>query len=534
MKTLLYTLQNNGIELDDIQIFEGEISPEMIRKTSYITVVIEKINRIVQVCDEEGNASYVFDMAHLQELGVNVPDVNTMSKEEKNTFLLQNRQAGQRFIQGPKWAAILESLLYEDFKELQLSPGDSFENDQELPQVSKIELDPWKGFWTDQEGKHWGPITTIIKKATYKRSYRSLSDMAVSLELEKKIVVDVFGHKRAAYSFEDFINTAEVKKYLESPQVDDAGEWEGFWIDPDTNKHYAALNIIADKLGLSKDFLSSLMAMATIHIKEIRRRKGGKFVNAYAYEDVVKLPAVREILELPIVEKAGEWKNFWIDPETGNHFGTVLVLANKLEISYKFVEEIIKSQGVNLVSKIVRCPPNMKAVVYPYELISENDLIKERISIPKAEVSGDWEGFYVDEKSDHWASINVLSAKLQISGKLIKKLIEEHSFQSKNIFNQKVVEAYKYEDISGVSRIIELREAKQVEAQGEWRGFYISPSSNEHWGPIKTIANKLKVSVRQVQKIITEKNLFSVSIKTAALGKGGIYQAYKFEDVVSG
>lgn len=56
---LLDILKTNGIFLDDIIVKSGEIKPNMMRQESYIAIEIPRLSRMVLVCDQVGEATFV-------------------------------------------------------------------------------------------------------------------------------------------------------------------------------------------------------------------------------------------------------------------------------------------------------------------------------------------------------------------------------------------------------------------------------------------------------------------------------------------
>ena len=62
LKTLLYVLKENGTEWDNIITTDGIMPDNSVRQLSYYSIIISELNRFVLICDEEWNASYIFDL----------------------------------------------------------------------------------------------------------------------------------------------------------------------------------------------------------------------------------------------------------------------------------------------------------------------------------------------------------------------------------------------------------------------------------------------------------------------------------------
>lgn len=100
LKTLLFILSNDfEVNIQDkkqTQITKGLVSEDMLRKTSYHLVEVPRIDRAVLICDEEGNATFVFNTDLLGQIGIPPAGLLQLSKLELATLLTENRGLGQR------------------------------------------------------------------------------------------------------------------------------------------------------------------------------------------------------------------------------------------------------------------------------------------------------------------------------------------------------------------------------------------------------------------------------------------------------
>jgi hypothetical protein len=113
--TLLYLLEKVfEIEAGEITLTEGQVRPDMMRKTPYVRVEIPDMNRVVYICDEEGNASYVFDADKLDEISISIQDIDISDKEKINEMIAQHPGVGARIIQTKNWRVNMANLLSED------------------------------------------------------------------------------------------------------------------------------------------------------------------------------------------------------------------------------------------------------------------------------------------------------------------------------------------------------------------------------------------------------------------------------------
>lgn len=106
-KTVLFILSNSfDIDLhnpDQLSIYKGEIRSSMMRNESYFAVNAPMIDRLILVCDELGNATFVFDTAAAEAEGLNSNKLITSTKQEIEKFLQLYPEVGVRLIYSEKY-----------------------------------------------------------------------------------------------------------------------------------------------------------------------------------------------------------------------------------------------------------------------------------------------------------------------------------------------------------------------------------------------------------------------------------------------
>ncbi|MEI6352437.1 MAG: hypothetical protein WCO35_00670 [Candidatus Nomurabacteria bacterium] len=121
--TLIYILENDlDLKLKDnkdITINQGVNSKEMIRKESYIRVCIPELNRIIYICNEEGNASFVFDEKIVKENNISVIDLDAYSKINFNDLIEKNKDIGIKIIQSKHWRERMLTALTKKISEFE-------------------------------------------------------------------------------------------------------------------------------------------------------------------------------------------------------------------------------------------------------------------------------------------------------------------------------------------------------------------------------------------------------------------------------
>ena len=81
LKTVLFVLQDFGIDLSKVTILKGKVDPNMVRKHPYYEVRVASLNRRLLVCDEVGNATFVLDDTLLEKVGIKDENLLTLTKE---------------------------------------------------------------------------------------------------------------------------------------------------------------------------------------------------------------------------------------------------------------------------------------------------------------------------------------------------------------------------------------------------------------------------------------------------------------------
>ncbi len=116
--TLAYILEHDfDITLADTEYLAGSTTDSMMRQEPYVRVSVPELNRVVYVCDEEGNASYIFDTEVLEQVGVSIEHLDSSTKNQRNAFIRTTPTAGRRIIQSPEWRSVIKDALETPFVE---------------------------------------------------------------------------------------------------------------------------------------------------------------------------------------------------------------------------------------------------------------------------------------------------------------------------------------------------------------------------------------------------------------------------------
>jgi len=102
--TLLYILEHDfNLPPIEAHITQGIVIPKMMRRIPYVRVEIPAQNRVIYICDEEGNVSYVFDTTRLREVGLTLEEVDVDDKKDKNSLIAYYPGIGIKIIQSKNW-----------------------------------------------------------------------------------------------------------------------------------------------------------------------------------------------------------------------------------------------------------------------------------------------------------------------------------------------------------------------------------------------------------------------------------------------
>ena len=139
LKTLLLLLEKGlNIDIEDdkeVKITAGALRPNMMRGMTYRLVEIPSLNRIVLVCDEVGNTTYVFDTDICGEYGIDAEYLSEQQKPSLDSLVKEDEQLGVRIDYSKKYADRLGDVLAQPLNATSkvntvtiLKPRDEIEN----------------------------------------------------------------------------------------------------------------------------------------------------------------------------------------------------------------------------------------------------------------------------------------------------------------------------------------------------------------------------------------------------------------------
>ncbi len=428
LKTLLYILKSNGVNLETLpRPMIGTITPDMMRKTSYVTVEITDFHRVVQLCDEIGNATYVFDTESLREAGIDIERLNAITKEEKNALIEQYPEIGRRMVDNGYWVSRIEELLYaEKFSDLdkrtKLSP------EQRTRLISISELDPWKGFWTDESGKHWGSLGAMERNVSFKSKMFLERVVKEANPQATEVYYPHVGRASKAFCFEDMMEFPLVKKYLAASEVADEHEWKGFSEDHDRREHTGTVSAVQEKLAKDGFPLARIVIDKFIHdhTGQLRtspvRDLSGKLSNGYSFEEISFLMNVEKLKKYPVLHEKDH--GYYQDPLTSTRYGLMSALRRSTGLAIDTLKKIAEK---NKIPKVILRKGLRLLTAYDEEKLINNEEVKKLLTLPTMEATGEWQGFVTDkETGTHWGGVNNIGSHAHVGVERIRRVIQDH------------------------------------------------------------------------------------------------------------
>lgn len=150
LENLLFVLMNDfGIDPDDpeaVSIVRGSVNTNMMREEPYYQVTVLGIDKVILVCQEYGNATFVFNGEWVREqVSANRPSENEpkrpltdYTKEELSKLIKDNPEQGARILTKKNFTANLVNALKGGFSQQKLDkPVDTryLRSSKDLPQV---------------------------------------------------------------------------------------------------------------------------------------------------------------------------------------------------------------------------------------------------------------------------------------------------------------------------------------------------------------------------------------------------------------
>ena len=131
LKTILFILENTfSIDVKDpaqIDLKKGTLKGGMMRRESYYSVQLPGLNRTILVCDEEKNATFVFNDEALKEGAISYDDLIGLTKQEIKGLIEDDSTIGTRIIYSTEYVRnIISALKNKDQPEDEAESAEKF------------------------------------------------------------------------------------------------------------------------------------------------------------------------------------------------------------------------------------------------------------------------------------------------------------------------------------------------------------------------------------------------------------------------
>lgn len=122
METILQLLESHyrvivkdekEAEEGDDRFIHGAVDSAMMRKIPYDIIDSPTLNRIIMVCNERGNRSFIFDREKIASIGLNIEDLKSMTKDELDELIAQNQAIGRAIIYSERFVGDMEASIDE-------------------------------------------------------------------------------------------------------------------------------------------------------------------------------------------------------------------------------------------------------------------------------------------------------------------------------------------------------------------------------------------------------------------------------------
>jgi hypothetical protein len=511
LKTLLFILLVDcNLKEDQIKVTVGSVDKNMIRKEPYVMVEIDGLNRLVFVCDENGNRTDVFDMTQNMCQKEGAQGLALLTKEEKNEFGRMYPGSHASIIFSPNWSdrvynSLINPLDQKLKKEKPVKRPKTFES---LPRADQ------NGFYVDLQGNRWGSAEMISREISI--GLKNNKNFQVLLLTLNSIKILSGSVTVSAYNIEEvreaMHNHPELCAYFRR------ADKTGFYTDNE-GINWGSVSVITKEIipGLSynKEFKKLLS-----NLNKIKMLFGAQTVDAYQREEVRE--AMHNHPELCAYFRIADESGFYTD-EKGKRWGSIAAIAKEIStglITNKDFPIILLSlETIKILSGSVT------ADAYNIEEVREAMHNHPELSAYFKRI--DSTGFYTDSSGNRWGSIdaitNEISAGLR-NNQDFKSLLSGLSTLT-TISGCRKTQAYNIEEVREAMR--NHPELSAFLNKVDKTGFY-TDEEGKRWGSIAAIAKEISPG------LITNKDFHKLleSLSSIKILSGKITaDAYNIEEV---
>lgn len=253
LENLLFVLMNDfGIDPDDseaVSIVRGSVNPNMMREEPYYQVTVPELDKVILVCDEYENVTFVFNDEWVREqVSANHPSENEperpltdYTKEELSKLIKDNPGQGARIMATKNFTANLVNALKGGFSQQKLDKPVDTRYLRSLKDLSPVP----DGYVTINDIKEELGID--------KKSGSMLQKIARELEEQEKITIGKYRNKRGflALAFSKSAAQQIVDEWMSRTRSIPEGFVGVKYIADKADVSYHAVRHVAERLGLA-------------------------------------------------------------------------------------------------------------------------------------------------------------------------------------------------------------------------------------------------------------------------------------------
>lgn len=297
---ILEILKSGNVFLDDIIIKSGDIDPNMMRQESYIAIEVPRLSRMILVCDQVGEATFVIQGS--------IPDEQLLSldKEELQT-VYQGRIEKVEKRSAVDWKLRIKILLFDQ---------DVWENREEI-NTEKLQMKEIV-FWREKVKEEiptiekWMALDTESRLRLQLFGGKSLATLAKTFEVEGNPKQNTLAHLYLGRKiFGDSPKLLAEIKRLEGRKSSESFDMEAW-------KELVRKQVPSAKEWITLKDIIRLQGLGGRTLKSLANRLGlesGPLTNSLSYlnlgkvffgEDPVLLDEIKKIKELESIKAVDE------------------------------------------------------------------------------------------------------------------------------------------------------------------------------------------------------------------------------------
>lgn len=425
---LMRSFNLTSSQLDALEIVRG-LEDEVISGALYyrVAVTVKEKRRIFYVCNDYGNATYVFDAAKVEAAGITLEELDSMTKPEKDELIADNNGIGKRIIYRASWHKSIVDCLQHDLDDRIVEKR----YDRQPEEAEK--KGEWKGWYISPDGQHYASIAQLAARLQLDPGKFAAFRALIALGAFERVPIKRNTAIIYGYPLEAIEVAAAYRTLTQERMTEGSGEWSGFYILLTTledgtisESHWANLVIMSNRLKISRDLLEKWISANHLQPITVLYHGTARRLAAFSYEEICITEEYQTFAAL------AESKQVWFIAEDGKKWGSIAAIAKELKHYNGTIKEIIAKNGLSNVERIIRghrtqtyCLDDVKQILAKNAETRQLDCVKyPETQVTKADGTVS-KGFYIDDEGRIWGSVRAMADLLDLSTSYLYKLIGE-------------------------------------------------------------------------------------------------------------